>query len=168
MKTCDFCGEAFPGKTNTRFCCVTCDFVARIEIVGECWEWLGEINHGYGRIRVGGKKMRAHRVAFWLANGLDPGELLVCHTCDNKKCVNPLHLYIGTNQDNSDDAVSRGRTTRGDGHPKNKLTPEQVAMVLATAGQRGSGRRLARQYGVSPAAISAIRHGKNWKHFSSA
>jgi hypothetical protein len=64
---------------------------------------------GYARLRFKGKKMLAHRLAYLLATGKDPGELQVCHKCDNPGCVNPEHLFLGTGKDNVKDCITKGR-----------------------------------------------------------
>lgn len=75
-----------------------------------CREWQKALNNdGYGLIRNGAKIVSAHRLAYELANGPIPAGLLVRHTCDNRKCVNPDHLLVGTNQDNTRDMLERGR-----------------------------------------------------------
>lgn len=78
-----------------------------------CWEWTGAIRgkSGYGCIKVNGKVANAHRFSFILHNVEIPKGLLVRHICDNRKCVNPDHLILGTYKDNYDDAVKRGRIT---------------------------------------------------------
>lgn len=79
-----------------------------------CWEWRWSTNpDGYGEIRIGGKKMRAHRVAYHVAYGEDPGRRHVLHSCDNPPCVNPGHLRLGTHTDNMRDRSSRGRAKNG-------------------------------------------------------
>jgi hypothetical protein len=79
----------------------------------ECWLWKGTLSepNGYGLISNGHNKpwLRAHRVSWQLANGRDPGDLFVCHSCDNRTCVNPAHLWLGTNTDNLKDMVAKGR-----------------------------------------------------------
>jgi hypothetical protein len=78
--------------------------------VGDCWEWLRYTNvDGYGRLRWNEKYIGAHRVAWEKANGPIPGGMHVLHRCDNPPCVNPSHLFLGTNKDNMDDRDSKGR-----------------------------------------------------------
>lgn len=78
----------------------------------DCLEWTGSLDkNGYGKLKVQGKQYYTHRIAYQLGYGLDPKELFVCHKCDNPKCVNPQHLFLGTHQDNMDDMLRKGRHT---------------------------------------------------------
>jgi hypothetical protein len=90
-----------------------------------CWEWVGSVNKaGYGSIYVDGKNVRAHRYSYLLHYGPFDGNLFVCHKCDNPKCVNPEHLFLGTCLDNTRDSVRKGRFRRkyDNGHlPGNSL-----------------------------------------------
>ena len=75
-----------------------------------CWEWTGSCGaKGYGQVGVKGKNLRTHRVSWELTNGKIPEQLIVCHHCDNPKCVRPDHLFLGTNKDNTQDMLSKGR-----------------------------------------------------------
>jgi hypothetical protein len=103
-------------------------FWAKVDKRGpdECWPWIGAKNpFGYGKISNGkrGVQAKAHRVAYEIAVGLPPGDLVVRHKCDNPPCVNPSHLEAGTQADNVHDMVSRGRHYRkktcAKGHPLN-------------------------------------------------
>ncbi len=135
-----------------------------------CWEWQGYLTvHGYGALRDGSGKMRlAHRIAYeaWVGplptdlSGTDYRGVVIRHTCDNRKCINPNHLLPGTNQDNMDDMVSRGGSKRGSDNPKAKLTWEQVRAIRES---RGSKHDLAEIFGVTPWTIWDIRSGRTWK-----
>ena len=133
-----------------------------------CWPYLGaKFHYGHGAIYAWGKQDRAHRVSWILANGPIPDGLNVLHKCDNPPCVNPAHLFLGTDADNIRDmnAKGRDRTLRGDEDPKSKLTEEQVKQIRQLYKPYVvSQHALAVRFGVSRGAIEAIVHGENWRH----
>ena len=130
-----------------------------------CWEWqLARNNDGYGVMKVGYKMMKAHRVSFALTFGPFDNELLVCHNCDNRSCVNPDHLFLGTNADNSADMKAKGRQARGRTHGNSKLTEADIPVIMAQHATGAATRDIARDFGVSHAAISHITRGKSWTH----
>jgi hypothetical protein len=124
----------------------------------DCWEWRGcKGGGGYGQFGLNGKSHGAHRVVYRVYYGVDPGELDVCHTCDNPGCCNPEHLFLGTHTDNMRDCVKKGRNpkTRGARHHKAKLTDENVCEIRAS---NETGVALATKFGVSFPAISYHRN----------
>ena len=133
----------------------------------ECWEWIGfKDGNGYGRYG----RILAHRIAYELTLGEIPRGMAVCHKCDNPGCVNPDHLWIGTQADNVRDMLAKGRDRRGpprrgETSNKAKLTSNQVREILQSTETL---RTLADRYGVSGTAIHYIRHKRNWRHLSEA
>ncbi len=78
---------------------------------GDCWIWMGANDgiSGYGKFGIGGRMFGAHRVSYFLHTGDDPGEKFICHHCDEPRCVNPSHLFIGTPRENKLDSIKKGR-----------------------------------------------------------
>ena len=131
-----------------------------------CWHWLGAIDpSGYGITHLNRKKIGAHRMAWHLFRGEIPTGFFVCHTCDVPGCVNPEHLFLGTPADNTRDMKQKKRNRRGQQHPLSKLTDEQVGRIKAMlAENKLSLSEMAREFGISPTAIWAIKIGRNWQH----
>lgn len=136
----------------------------------ECWQWTaGASNRGYGGMsrRIGpGRWSRqlAHRLSWEFHFASPPGEKLVCHRCDNRLCVNPAHLFLGTNADNMADAKHKGRIRSGEHHGLAKLTAEQVREIRrARSESTVSQRELGLRFGVSESQVSRIVRRTDWK-----
>jgi hypothetical protein len=144
----------------------------RPEPGGECWLWTGRLDRdGYGQFHRTyvlaerkAKPIPAHRWAWESHFGPIPDGLLVCHKCDVPACVNPAHLFLGTQLDNRRDCKSKCRTARGTGHGLVKLNDDKVREIRAryAAGERQ--RALAGEFGVVQTMISSIVRRKTWTH----
>ena len=129
----------------------------------DCWEWTAHRHcKGYGSFGLLPSGIfRAHRIAYYLATGEQPGSLMICHTCDNPGCCNPVHLFLGTNSDNMADMMAKGRSSQGSKHGQAKLTEAQVLAIRASGAARLA---LATKYGVTNHAIYEVLSRKTWKH----
>jgi len=141
----------------------------------ECWEWIAAISSsGYGSFGFKGKVQLAHRVSYELTNGLIPAGdgyhgICVCHTCDNKSCVNPNHLFLGTQKENIKDMFKKGRAIRGLNRGERaggaKLKEVDVVNIRAIYKYtKASQNDLANIYSVSQRAVSKIILRKSWSH----
>jgi len=138
--------------------------------LGACVEWTGTRKpNGYGHIRVGRKILYAHRVAWFLHHGEEPPPGMdVCHACDNRGCVNPAHLFIGTRADNMRDASRKKRVVipglKGENHGNAKLTEHQVHSIRLLAFEGRSQKEIAMFHGCCQTNVSNILLGKSWRH----
>ena len=124
----------------------------------QCWPWIGaHSKRGYGEVSLNYKTVWAHRAMWEHVCSAIPKQLDVLHHCDNKSCVNPAHLYLGTDADNARDRVDRGRSS-------SKLSKDDVIAIRANA---ESHSKLAERYGVCVANINGIKQGRYWKHIKS-
>jgi len=133
----------------------------------ECWIWNGYIGtRGYGRTTFRGKYQQAHRVAWQIDFGPIPEGKHVLHRCDNKKCVNPMHLWIGSHKDNMEDKVAKGRQsfTKGENGGNAKLSDEDVKDIRLWFTEGVSQREIAKRKSVGPTTIFNIVHRRTWKH----
>lgn len=153
------------------------DLLARTKRNGDCLEWQRSKNaEGYGSVAFAGRIWSTHRLSYTLAVGVIPDGLLVCHHCDNPSCINPAHLFVGTNGDNVRDSVRKGRNkppphptperqARGERQWKSRLTDDAVRDIRANySGKYGEQRALAKKHGVSAATVGHVVAGRTWRH----
>lgn len=130
-----------------------------------CWLWLGATQSpGYGTLRMAGRKIFTHRLAYELANGSIGPNMDVCHKCDNPPCCNPAHLFLGTRMMNIHDSAEKGRMKRGSKHHNAKLNEGDVLeMRRLYQSNTFSQSKLAGQFGVSITTVNHILNRKTWK-----
>ena len=133
-------------------------FYRRVNKTDSCWIWMGyKYSNGYGQVTIKGVKGLTHRLYWMFENGPIPTGMYICHKCDNPSCVNPDHLFLGTQLDNVRDMIKKGRQNFG--HPCgeenhfSKLTEDQV-MLIRTSKLRPI--QLAKKYAISPTNICDI------------
>lgn len=145
-------------------------FWAKVDKRGpdECWLWTARITSGYGSIGGGGhsgRSLSAHRVSWELHNGPIPAGVHVLHRCDNRLCVNPAHLFLGTPADNMADRDAKGRQAAGEKNGVAKLTDNDVRTIRATYAKGGvTQEALARSFNVHQGLISGIIARRRWRH----
>lgn len=143
-------------------------FWKHVDRSGECWIWTGyRVPFGYGRFGIRGRAINAHRVAWEIAYDPIPTGKHVLHKCDNPPCVRPSHLFVGTNTDNSNDKVAKGRQAFNHGTKSGmaKLDEVKVAAIKARyASGTATLAQLATEHGVSITTIDQIVIGHTWKH----
>lgn len=137
-----------------------------------CWEWqAARFSNGYGSAYVSGRgktmlKGLAHRIAYSIANGPIPSDMLVCHSCDNKACVRPSHLWIGTDHDNTQDMLKKGRNTppRGERSGKTKFKNEDVIRIRYLAESGVKWHYIASEYSIRRETVRKIVNRERWAH----
>jgi hypothetical protein len=167
---CSECGNPIFDNKKRKFCSSSCSFWSRYDKTGgpdACWPWLCSLNHkGYGNApdwMCDGRRSSAHRQAYRLTRG-EPGALHVLHRCDNPRCGNPDHLFLGTVRDNMLDAVAKARPVAiapGEAHRNAKLTDAAVVEIRAS---RARDADLASLFNVKRKTITAARTGATWRH----
>lgn len=134
-----------------------------------CWEWQKPLHiRGYGQVCHDAKQVLAHRFSYETFKGEIPDGLHVCHTCDNRKCVNPDHLWLGTNADNTTDKVRKGRHVYGTKAHCAKLSDEKVLEIVNLVEGGMSQGKVAKMYGISQPVVSRIMSGESWAHVTKA
>ena len=153
-------------------------FWAKVDKSGECWEWTGAIlRNGYGEFGLDGKMRLTHRISYLWHHPLsvdlwEHREICVCHRCDNPKCVNPSHLFLGSQIDNLKDMTKKGRRrsgvcgdVRGEINGNSKLTEDAVREIRTRYAKGGiTKKQLSLEYGISAGALGKVISRERWTH----
>lgn len=143
-------------------------FWEKVSKTENCWNWLASLDKdGYGKIKFLGKNRRAHRMAWILINGKIPKGLYVLHKCDRPSCVNPAHLFLGTNEDNMKDMIKKDRSSRnvGELNPMTKFTKKQIKMIRGLVKtKKYFQHEIAIMFNTTQSNISVISNNINWKN----
>ena len=137
--------------------------IDRIDVTKSlCWEWKLKVrDNGYARMSFFGQSWYAHRLSYLAFNGVIPPNIDVCHKCDNRKCCNPSHLFLGTRKENMQDAVKKGRQAKGLDLPQSKLSPLDKEKIIERVLHGDLYKDIAKDFYVTRHAIGyvAITHG---------
>ena len=153
-------------------------FWSKVKLGDKCWEWQAGVNHGgYGQFTITLSTMRdttvlAHRVAWMLVRGSVPVGKCLCHKCDNPRCVNPDHMFIGTRADNNRDMFRKGRGSciraKGEAHGMSVMTADAVYAIRALTDNGNDQRAVARKFGISQSQVGRIHRRESWAHLPEA
>jgi hypothetical protein len=134
-----------------------------VTIKDSCWEWNKALfKDGYGQIQEGGKSQRAHRVSYLTFVGEIKEGMCVCHSCDNPKCVNPEHLFLGTYKDNALDKVVKNRQAKGALNGNSKLTPRKAFIIKTLLNMKQLHKEIATKFKISVPTVSRISRNIAW------
>lgn len=168
-KNCPICKKAHNNMTVE--CSIKCKILNRHKVVDGCWIWQGKLNNsGYGcfseLINEEKQELRSHRESYKIFKGEIPEGMLVCHTCDNPACCNPEHLWLGTNKENQQDSLKKGRRLNSKQRAivAGKMTEEEVQELRELYKNGISRKELQEKFKLSQSHVTGIINYKYWAH----
>ncbi len=167
VRRCRSCANKKKALTTTRIP-VSERFLAKVRKTSSCWIWTASrLLAGYGKMSIRGcRESLAHRISYMLFVGKIPSGLQVLHRCDRPECVNPGHLFLGTQADNLSDCIAKGRSHHAKGERIRNaiLNSEAIRIIRSTPRRYGSQVALANQFKCSVRAINAVLTGRTWSY----
>lgn len=139
-------------------------FWSKVNKTNTCWLWTASTKNGYGNITIEGKVRYAHRLSFIWHKGPIPDGLFVLHRCDVHSCINPDHLFLGTQTDNMKDCLDKKRFQFGEQHYATHLTATDVLRIRELCAGGNTQRRVGQMFGLGQRTVFEIVHRKTWKH----
>lgn len=138
-------------------------FWSKVDKTSDCWEWLGSTNNmGYGYLCFNGKTQGAHRISWELTYGLIPDGFFVLHDCDNRLCVRPSHLWLGTQADNQADKARKNRSASGEAHGRSRLKAIEIIKIRELSAQGLTQASIAKLFGIVQPHVNRIVHLSQW------
>ena len=191
-RLCSYCKKPYIPKGKDKQCSLHCKLLGNITKNGDCWEWnLCQGRGGYGKITINRKTKPTHKVSFEFFKKEFDKELLVCHKCDNRKCINPDHLWQGTQKENIEDCIRKNRKNTKSGwkhseetkekfknrkrntvyvkgiqHGGCKLKEKDVMEIRQLSASGMKQKEISNKFNVHSSTISNIVRGKYWKRLS--
>jgi hypothetical protein len=187
-KKCDYCNKIYKPNSQCKECGLKCRLLNGIKKNGDCWDWKRKISKtGYGQITINSKYCSVHRESYKFFKGEIPLGNQVCHSCDNKKCINPEHLWVGTQKENIQDAKNKNRLAdqrgrkhsketleklklrphsdrRGEKHHLRKLNEKDIFKIRDLLKNGYTQKQIGEMYEVNQSTICQIKNGKRWSH----
>ncbi len=168
IRFCTMCEKEFNVRSPQKECSLKCRILKNVFENNGCWEWKMATNarSGYGMTSFNGKSMSAHRASYECFKGEIPNKMIVLHFCDNKKCVNPDHLILGTHKENTIDMMKKGRMAsfKGVNNSSAILNEDKVLEIRKMSAQGKKPKQIAAHFGIKYYTCIDVINRRNWNH----